>query len=215
MADKEKIYIIFEGIDGTGKSTLAKKVYHYFKNLKFKIQNTNNRRWQSVAFVREPGGTPLGEKIRAIIAKEKLLPQTQLFLFLAARAELYKTIPKLKKEIIIMDRSYLSTFAYQSVLLNLSIKKLQDLHTIFNIPISRAIVFVLLAKPSMIRERLSRNHILHTTLDNKTLNHINEKYKMLKNIFRKFKFIYLDAEESKERLVEIVINELKNLQFKA
>lgn len=200
-------YIIFEGIDGTGKSTLAKKVYNYFKNPKYNLKNFD------VIFIREPGGTPFNEKLRKIIAREKLMPVTQLFLFLAGRAELYNILSKLKNTIIIMDRSFLSTFAYQSVLLNLPFKKIYYLHSLINIPVSKAIVFVLLAEPDIVRRRLDKKHIFHTSLNDKTLKRINDKYKMLENTFAKYKFIYLDANKSKKELFDNVIEELKRFKL--
>ncbi len=191
--NKNKDYIIFEGIDGSGKSTIAKKLYNYLKN-KYRVK-----------LIREPGGTAVSEQIRKIIAKEKLLPQTQFFLFLAARVELYNKISNLKETIIIMDRSFLSTFAYQTVLMNLSIEKIKNIHSIFNIPITKGVVFILLADPVTIRKRLDEKHIFHKTLDIKTLKQINEKYKTLPKIFKNLQFIYLDSKQNLEYLYNKVI----------
>lgn len=188
-----KEYIIFEGIDGSGKSTIAKKVYNYLKNK------------YSVKLIREPGGTLVSEKIRKIIAQEKLLPQTQLFLFLAARTELYSKISNLKENVIVMDRSYLSTFAYQTVLMNLSIGKIKNLHSIFNIPVTKGLAFVLLADPITIRKRLDTKHIFHKMLNDKTLHQINQRYKSLPKIFKNLQFIYLDSRQSIEYLYKKVI----------
>ncbi len=99
--------ISFEGIDGCGKSTqidLLKK-YLESKNLKYSI-------------FREPGGSEISEKIRALLLhdSQEMDSITELLLFSAARSQLIKekVIPLLeKKEIVILDRFYDSTTAYQ------------------------------------------------------------------------------------------------------
>ena len=70
--------ITFEGIEGCGKSTLAKELYEYLKNKNYKV-----------VFTREPGGGKLGEKIREILLNNELeIPDySELFLFLASRYE--------------------------------------------------------------------------------------------------------------------------------
>lgn len=99
--------ISFEGIDGCGKSTQIKLLKAYFrdKGVKFSV-------------FREPGGTEISEKIRNLLLHETddMDPTTELLLFSAARSQLVaeEIIPRLKKgEIVILDRFYDSTTAYQ------------------------------------------------------------------------------------------------------
>lgn len=99
--------ITFEGIDGCGKSTQIDLLKSYFetKNLKYSI-------------FREPGGSEISEKIRALLLHEsgEMDSVTELLLFSAARSQLIKekVIPLLKQnEIVILDRFYDSTTAYQ------------------------------------------------------------------------------------------------------
>jgi len=113
MYKKKSLFITFEGIEGSGKSYQAKKLY---KNLlKYNIQSL---------LTREPGGTSSGEKIREVIlkdyfhpeSKEKFNKYTDTLLYLAARNEHIenKIKPSLKKKkIIICDRFIDSTYAYQ------------------------------------------------------------------------------------------------------
>jgi len=101
-------FITFEGIEGSGKSTQAKKLHEYFI-----AQNIDS------VLTREPGGTPASEAIRAILIDEKIAKletKTELFLNFAARLEhLEKLIkPQLaQNKIIISDRFSDSTYAYQ------------------------------------------------------------------------------------------------------
>ena len=113
MYKKRSLFITFEGIEGSGKSYLSKKLY---KNIK--------RKKIPVILTREPGGTRGAEKIRDVILKdyfhsnvnEKFNKYTDTLLYLAARNEHVenKIKPAIsKKKIIICDRFVDSTMAYQ------------------------------------------------------------------------------------------------------
>ena len=104
---KKKIFIVFEGIEGSGKSfhslTLVKKL----KSLNIPC-----------VYLREPGGTKEAERIRNFLLKnenKKFNSLTDTLLYLAARNEnvLKKIKPFYKKKIIICDRFVDSTLAYQ------------------------------------------------------------------------------------------------------
>ncbi|NBV06258.1 MAG: dTMP kinase [Proteobacteria bacterium] len=102
------LFISFEGIEGSGKSTQTKKLHEFF--LSQKIDSI---------LTREPGGTPTSEKIREILIDEKLAKleaKTELFLNFAARLEHVEKLikPALKQnKIVISDRFFDSTYAYQ------------------------------------------------------------------------------------------------------
>jgi dTMP kinase len=101
------MFITVEGIDGSGKST----------------QLTMLRQWleaqgRTVVTIREPGATVLGEDIRSILLSNKhsIAPTAELLLFNAARAQVVEQviIPALERgEIVLCDRFYDSTTAYQ------------------------------------------------------------------------------------------------------
>ena len=102
-----KDLISFEGIDGAGKSTQIKMLADNFK-----------ARGKSVIVVREPGGTTLGEKIRALLLENKngMGIEAELLLFAASRSELIRQVvlPALdNNQVVIMDRFFDSTTAYQ------------------------------------------------------------------------------------------------------
>jgi dTMP kinase len=102
------MFITFEGIDYSGKSTQAKL-----------LVETLTSSGKDVLFLREPGGTELSEKIRSILldkAHIEMSPVAELLLFSAARSQLVRQviIPALaKKKIVVCDRFYDSTTAYQ------------------------------------------------------------------------------------------------------
>jgi dTMP kinase len=100
------LFITFEGTEGAGKSTLMREVARQL--------TAQGRR---VIMTREPGGSPVAEKIRALILAEAMDPWAELFLYEAARAEhLAQTVrPALTRgEIVLCDRFADSSLAYQA-----------------------------------------------------------------------------------------------------
>jgi dTMP kinase len=121
------MFITFEGIDLSGKSTQIKLLKNYLEN--------NNKK---VITVREPGGTQISEKIRDILLDKvhlKMEYLTEFLLFSASRQQLTKEIilPYLKKKYFVLsDRYYDSSTAYQGYggMLDLSmIKKINKIVT--------------------------------------------------------------------------------------
>lgn len=104
---RKGLFITFEGIDGSGKTTQVELLYNdlLLKNI-------------DAIKIREPGTTITGEKIRSLLADKQLdiLPYTELLLFFASRVQLIEALikPELKKKkIILCDRFHDATVAYQ------------------------------------------------------------------------------------------------------
>jgi len=100
-------YVVFEGIEGTGKSTIAVRLTDHLRN-----------HGHRVVQVREPGGTPTGERIRQILLDPdgSVTPWSEALLFAAARAQLAaETVGPLLREgtWVVSDRSVYSSLAYQ------------------------------------------------------------------------------------------------------
>lgn len=101
------MFITFEGIDGSGKSTQIQMLKAYF-----------SEKGISCHVFREPGGTAISEQIRTLLlhGSDHMDPVTELLLFSSARSQLIaeKVIPLLDKgQTVILDRFYDSTVAYQ------------------------------------------------------------------------------------------------------
>lgn len=99
------MFITFEGIDGSGKSTMAKRFADWLKE-----QNKN------VVLTREPGGTKVGEKLREVFLFGDAHPLTALYVLVACRLEIVQKVikPALAAEsIVVCDRYVDSTIAYQ------------------------------------------------------------------------------------------------------
>lgn len=100
-------FITFEGCEGSGKSTHSKLLYDYLK-----------KKGYSLIRVREPGSTPVGEKVRKILLdpKNKISEVSELFLYMSCRSQLVedKILPALKKgRVVICDRFLDATICYQ------------------------------------------------------------------------------------------------------
>ena len=110
MRKKKFFFIVFEGIEGTGKSYQKKKLYNNLKKLGFSLHVT-----------REPGGSETAEKIRKLIFSKtasKFDKLTDYYLMNAARNEHIKKnllLNMKKKNIVISDRFTDSTYAYQVI----------------------------------------------------------------------------------------------------
>jgi len=110
MRKKKFFFIVFEGVEGTGKSYQINKLFNKLVNRKFKVIKT-----------REPGGSVTAEKIRNLIfSKESnhFDKLTDFYLMNAARNEHVKKtllLAKKQKKIIISDRFTDSTYAYQVI----------------------------------------------------------------------------------------------------
>ncbi len=135
--------ITFEGIDGSGKSTQAKRLYEYLKAKGYKV-----------SLYRDPGSTPLAEKIRELLISFEMDPTTELLLFESARSSLVweRIFPDLKEgKIVILDRFIDSTTAYQgygreinlgtvSILNHIAIRgRKPDITFLLNVPLEVAL----------------------------------------------------------------------------
>ena len=102
------MFITFEGIEGCGKSTQARMLKEFLI-----------KKGKRVFLTREPGGPKIAEEIREMllsVANKEMLPQTEVLLYMASRSQHTGEwiIPELEKgKIVISDRYYDSTFAYQ------------------------------------------------------------------------------------------------------
>lgn len=117
------MFITFEGPDGSGKSTIIQKVYDYL------IENNYD-----VIKTREPGGSPIAEKIRNLILdteNTEMDYRTEALLYAASRAQhVEETIlPALNEnKIVLCDRFLISSLAYQGVGRDLGIENVRKIN---------------------------------------------------------------------------------------
>ena len=107
----EGLFISFEGIDGAGKSTHIDALVAAFKT-----QYGDSKVAKNVIHTREPGGTPLAEKLRQLILNDAMDALTESFLVFAARRDHLNLViePALARgDVVLSDRFTDATFAYQ------------------------------------------------------------------------------------------------------
>jgi dTMP kinase len=107
------IFITFEGVEGSGKTTQARRLFLYLQ------KRCNNEKERHVLFTREPGGREISEKIRKLLLDRnhgEMAPLTELFLYLASRTQHVTDVirPALDSNaIVICDRFADASVAYQ------------------------------------------------------------------------------------------------------
>jgi dTMP kinase len=122
---KKGLFITFEGLEGCGKTTQAKMLFDFL--IKQKIPSI---------YTKEPGGTKIGDKIRKILLDQKndgMDYKTEMLLFLASRAENVRLIilPALEEgKVVISDRFYDSTTAYQGHGRGIDLKNINHLNSL-------------------------------------------------------------------------------------
>ena len=149
----KKPIIVFEGIEGSGKSHHISIVSKYLDKKKI-----------SYIKIREPGGNPNSEKIRKLILNNKsdFNKNTDLLLYLAARSENIKTIKKYyNKKIILIDRFTDSTIAYQHYGMGVDIKIINLINKFLLENISVSFTFLNLVNKKNLYLRLNKRKRLN------------------------------------------------------
>jgi len=189
--------IVFEGIEGSGKTLHANHVSRYLKRKKIKFIR-----------LREPGGSVSSEKIRKLILSNKsnFHKITDLLLYLAARNEnLEQTIKKnYGKKLILIDRFIDSTLAYQHYGMGIDYKFINLLNNFLIKNIKITVTFLNLVNAKNLRIRLSKR---------KNLNRYDKlKFKLYKKIQKgyikiskkkKNKYVIIDSNKP------ILLNKMK------
>ena len=149
----KKPIIVFEGIEGSGKSHHISNVSNYLKKKKI-----------SFIKIREPGGSLNSEKIRKLILNNKsdFNRNTDLLLYLAARSENINTIKNFyKKKVILIDRFTDSTIAYQHYGMGVNLKLIKTLNKFLLKNINIDFTFLNLVSKKNLYSRLKRRKSLN------------------------------------------------------
>ena len=134
MADP--VFIVFEGGEGSGKSTQARALYSRLRKVGY-----------NVVYTHEPGGTMLGEKLRRWVkwGRDVTIP-AELLLFLASRSQLVTKVirPALEKgSIVVCDRFTASTIAYQGYGRGMDLGLLESLNNFVTDGLAPDLVFLM------------------------------------------------------------------------
>ena len=198
------MFITFEGIEGSGKSTQIKL-----------LQASLKQEGHSVEILREPGTTQLGEKIRDVFLEktnEKVDPMTEAFLLYASRKHLDQNFLQehLKnKSIVIADRYSDATVAYQCFGKGLSEDFVQYIHEKSDL-LSPDLTFYMDITAEASKTRIDDREL--DRMESESLDFFNKVRSGYLEIAKSNpdRIIVLDAELSVEDLQDKIFNEVKN-----
>ena len=200
----KKPIIVFEGIEGSGKSHHISKVSKYLKEKKI-----------SYIMIREPGGNVNSEKIRKLILNNKsdFNENTDLLLYMAARSENIDIIKNsYKKKVIIIDRFTDSTIAYQHYGMGVGINLIKTLNKYLLKNIKVDFTFLNIVNRKNLYERLKKRKSLNRydrfniNFYNKVQNGFIKLSKLKKN---KYKLINSNLDiKNNEKLILNIIDKL-------
>ena len=200
----KKPIIVFEGIEGSGKSYHLSNVSKYLK--KRKIDHIK---------IREPGGSLNAEKIRKLILSNKSTfnKETDLLLYLAARSEnIYLLKKYYKKKIILIDRFVDSTIAYQHYGFGVDIKLIDIInkHLLKNFKVNFTFLNIVnntnMTKRLKSRKSLNRYDKFNSHFYNKVQKGFLKQSKINK---KKYQIIDSNLDINENKL--LVINKIKKL----
>ena len=196
--------IVFEGIEGSGKSLHINNVANYLKKI--------NRKFIRI---REPGGSKNSEKIRKLILdnKSSFNVNTDLLLYMSARSENINLIKKnYKKKIILIDRFVDSTIAYQHYGFGVDIKIINLINKFLLKNIKVTFTFLNIVSLKNMNNRLKKRKKLNR-YDKFNTFFYNKVQKGFLDIFKKKKNKYLKVNSNLEINLnkKLIINKIKKL----
>ncbi|MGL5204770.1 MAG: dTMP kinase [Metamycoplasmataceae bacterium] len=205
------MFITFEGLDNSGKTTAIKRLFEYLKE--------NNMEGDYV-FTREPGGNGLKEAefIREFVLSPEydIDPMSEALLYLASRKmHLTKIIePALREgKIVICDRFIDSSLAYQGAGRNLGIEKIKKLNAIVTDNMSPDLTFFIKLSPSESMNRLSKQNASLDRLEKNEINFYKRIAKGYEEVIKndRKRFIIIDGNLNIDEVGNKVISEFKKI----
>jgi len=200
----KKSIIVFEGIEGTGKSHHVNNVAKYLKN-----------KGKKFIQIREPGGSKNSEKIRKLILNDKSTfnEYTDLLLYLSARSENIELIKKnIGKKIILIDRFSDSTIAYQHYGMGVDLKFIKNINDFLLKNINIDFTFL---------NTVSQKNMMNRLIKRKKLNRYdkfnNKFYDKVQNGFLKIlkknpkKYMKINSNLSIKHNEKIILNRINDL----
>ncbi len=200
----KKPIIVFEGVEGSGKSYHINKVSQFLDKKKIKFLK-----------IREPGGSLNSEKIRRLILNKKsnFNTHTDLLLYLAARSENISLIKKnYKKKIILIDRFIDSTIAYQHYGMGVDLKIISIINRFLLKNIKINFTFLNVVNKKNLFERLKKRKSLnrYDKFDMNFYNKVQNGFLKLAK-FNKKSYKIIDSNLDIKKNEDLIINQLKKL----
>lgn len=196
------IFIVLEGPDGSGKSTMANMIGEYYKE-----------KGRDIVFTREPGGTPISEKIRDIILDNNNIEMsytTEALLYAAARAQHVseKIVPWLEQgKVVISERYVYSSLVYQGIGRKLGVDKVKMINDFATNSLKPDLVLFFDIDPEKALNRKLSNES-GDRLENEKLSFHQSVYKGYKELIKHYdEIIPINADKS----VNELFNDIKQI----
>ena len=200
----KKLIIVFEGIEGSGKSLHINNVANYLKK--------KNKKFIKI---REPGGSLNSEKIRKLILNNKSTfnKYTDLLLYLSSRSENIELIKKnIGKKIILIDRFSDSTIAYQHYGMGVNLKFIKNINDFLLKEISVDFTFLNTVSQKNMKKRLLKRKILnrYDKFNNNFYDKVQKGFlKILKTCPKKY--MKINSNLSIDHNEKIILNKINDL----
>lgn len=201
---KKSLFVTLEGCEGSGKSTLSKRLKKNLEKLGY-----------DVLLTREPGGTQFAEQIRGAIMANDISPETELLLFAAARREHYLNVIKPAMEtgtVIICDRFTDSTQAYQGNGDGVDKNQINAINTIALGDHPDKIIDLTLfldVSPEVGLKRISDNNRETNKMDEKGLDFHKRVYQGYKEMEQLDRVVTIDAQCPWNRILQQGLNAIR------
>jgi dTMP kinase len=195
------MFVTFEGLDGSGKTTQARL-----------LQARLEADGRDVVTTREPGGTELGEKVRDLVLHGgHVSPWAEALLYAASRSQLVEEVirPALERGAVVLCDRYLdSSVAYQGVARGLGFDHVLELNLLAVGGLLPDSTFLFEIEPSLIGERLRREHDRLERQDEEFHARVRDGYRLLAERFPE-RIVVLDGTRPAEELAEEVYGALR------
>jgi len=198
------MFVTFEGLDGSGKSTQASLLHEHLRSL-----------GRDAVLTREPGGTPLGEELRELVLRPglEMTSWSEAALFTAARAELVERVirPGLERGAdVVGDRYIDSSLAYQGIARDLGMDRILEL----NLQATRGLLpdrtFLVLVEPEVAAQRQAGvpDRIEGEGLE--FLRRVDAGYRELAALFPR-RMVAVDASGSADEVAGAILEQVQDL----
>lgn len=200
-------FIVFEGSDGSGKTTVLNRVKKY-------LDDTG----KDYVLTREPGGTEISEDIRSILldkANKEMTPITEALLYAAARAQHVEEVilPNIKAgRIVISDRYVMSSLAYQAYGRKLDYKEVKDINDYATGRLKPDYTIFLNVDPITVLNR-KKNNVEADRLEEESESYHERVYRGYQEMIASQgdSFILIDASRNLEEVTAEVIKKLEEI----
>lgn len=201
-------FLSFEGIEGAGKSTQIIKLKSYLEDKNFRV-----------LVLREPGGTPFGEKMRQAIleTKTEITPLAEAHLFASSRAQLLEEV--ILKElavpntVIICDRYIDSSLVYQGHSRGLGVAEVLNIHNVFPLNLVPHLTFYLRINVETSEKRQKMRNAPKDYFEAKGVDFYKKLvvgYDLMAELFPN-RILKLDAEVSLEQMTMVILETTNKL----